>query len=121
MEQEYKMSSGLLRCFPFYAIFDFTADSYDIDDAKEFLGVLDGHYKKRKCVVISSRKFTKNINPDVYKSGRSKAAVAIAIVSDNDEVREEAVQEQSLYDGAFSFFQNVQDAVNWATTFKLSY
>tara|TARA_R100000353_G_C6476720_1_gene188005 strand:- start:107 stop:472 length:366 start_codon:yes stop_codon:yes gene_type:complete len=116
MERTYSLSSGILNCFPTYAIFDFTAERYDLKEAKEFGKVIDTHYKGRKCVVISTRKLTKSINPEVYTAVTSKSVIAIAIVSENEAVRKEAVKEQSLCQGAFSYFKTIDEAVNWADT-----
>ncbi|MAZ72195.1 MAG: hypothetical protein CMC70_03515 [Flavobacteriaceae bacterium] len=116
MEKVYSLSSGELKCYGTYAIFDFTGHDYGVKEAEEFLAVLNTHYKNRTCVVISDRKLTKNINPEVYTAARSQAIMGIAIVSEDAGVREEAIIEQSLFDGAFSFFTTMEDAIGWSKT-----
>ncbi|MCW8980360.1 MAG: hypothetical protein OQJ83_03145 [Altibacter sp.] len=116
MEAQYQLSTGLLECFSTHAIFHFTGQRYDLPEALEFTKVVDLHYRNRKCVVISNRTITKKINPEVYTTYVSKSVVVVAIVSMSDDVREEAVAEQSLYNGAFTFFHSLEDAVRWGET-----
>jgi hypothetical protein len=116
MEAQYNLSTGVLECYPSYAVFHFTGQQYDMAEAAEFTTVIDTHYKDRQCVVIASRAMTKNINPEVYSKYGSKSVVAIAIVSTSEEVREQAVEEQALYKGAFTFFQDMEHAICWAET-----
>lgn len=106
----------MLECFPTYAVFHFTGERYDFEEALEFTTVIDTHYKNRNCVVISSRQILKTVNPEVYSHFRSKSVVAVAIVSNCNEVREQVTQEQSHYTGAFTFFTTLEEAICWAET-----
>ncbi len=116
MENKYEISTGTLECYSNYVIFHFNAPVYEREQAKELTQVLDLHYKGRKCVVISNREMAKNVNPEVYKSIKSKTIVGIAIVSNNEAVRSEAYNEQELFRGAFSYFQSIEEAKGWADT-----
>lgn len=116
MEEKYELKTGILECYPAYAIFYFEGPHYDVAEAKEFVKVLDKHYKGRKCVVISNREMAKKVNPQVYQKAKSKSVVGIAIVSNNDTVKIEAYNEQSLFEGAFSYFETIDEATNWANT-----
>ena len=116
MERKYDLSTGVLECYPLYAIFHFNAPFYDHDEAKELVQKLDSHYKDRKCVVISNREMAKNVNPEVYNNVKSKTVVGIAIVSKDEAVKNEAYEEQSLFGGAFSYFETIEEAADWAQT-----
>ena len=87
MENKYQLSTGILECYPFYAVFHFNSDFYDHKEAEEFTKVIDSHYKGRKCVVVANRKMAKTVNPEVYGKGSSKSVVGIAIVSNNDRLK----------------------------------
>lgn len=116
MEKIYQLSSGILECYPRYAVFHFNADFYGLDEAQEFSEVIDSHYKRRKCVIISNREMVARINPEVYKRGLSRSVIGIAIVSNNKEVQVQATEEQGLFDGSFSYFRTIDEAANWART-----
>ncbi|CAM3311930.1 hypothetical protein [Aequorivita lipolytica] len=116
MERKYELSTGILECYPLYAIFHFNAPFYDRDEAKEFVQTIDTHYKNRKCVVISNREMAKNVNPEVYNSVKSKCVIGIAIVSNSEIVKKEAYNEQGLFEGAFSYFGTIEEAEDWAKT-----
>jgi hypothetical protein len=116
MEKKYQLSTGELECYPFYAIFHFNAAFYDHAEAEELTRVIDSHYKGRKCVVISNREMEKKVNPEVYNSAKSKSVVGIAIVSNNEAVKNEAIEEQGLFEGAFSYFNTIEEASDWANT-----
>lgn len=116
MVKKYELSTGLLECYPFYAIFYFDAAHYDFAEAKELVKTLDTHYKGKKCVVISNREMAKKVNPNVYNSVKSKSVVGIAIVSNNEDVKSEAIEEQGLFEGAFSYFKSIKEATAWAET-----
>tara|TARA_R110002050_G_scaffold9433_2_gene32777 strand:+ start:1137 stop:1496 length:360 start_codon:yes stop_codon:yes gene_type:complete len=116
MEKKYELSSGLLECYLNYAIFYFNAPQYDFAEAKELVKTIDNHYKGRKCVIISNREMAKNVNPKVYQKAKSKSVVGIAIVSNSETVKSEAYNEQSLFQGAFSYFETIEEAANWANT-----
>jgi|GEM_PF-1294036 len=116
MENKYQLSTGILECYPFYAVFHFNSDFYDHKEAEEFTKVIDSHYKGRKCVVVANREMAKTVNPEVYGNGSSKSVVGIAIVSNNDEVKNEAIEEQGFFNGAFSYFKTIEEAADWAHT-----
>ncbi|MBG42659.1 MAG: hypothetical protein CL530_01705 [Aequorivita sp.] len=121
MENKYQLSTGILECYPLYAIFHFNASVYDLEEAEEFVGIIDSHYRGRKCVVVSNREMAKRVNPEVYNTAKSKSVVGIAIVSNNNAVKNEAIEEQGLFEGAFSYFQSIEEASDWAKTVIGSY
>lgn len=116
MEEEFKISTGILECYSNYVIFHFNARFYEQKQAKEFINAVDAHYKGRKCVVLANRQMAEKVNPEIYKDVRSKSIVGIAIVSDNEAVKAEAYNEQELFKGSFSYFKTIDEASNWANT-----
>lgn len=116
MEKKYEISTGTLECYPTYVLFNFDAEVYEQEQARELTKVVDSHYKGRKCVIVANREMAKNVNPQVYKDLKSKSIVGIAIVSNNEAVRAEAYKEQELFRGAFSYFQTIEEAAGWAKT-----
>ncbi|MEM0518083.1 MULTISPECIES: hypothetical protein [Aequorivita] len=116
MEKKYELSTGILECYPFHALFYFKATAFNIAEAKELSKALDTHYRGRKCVVISTREFTKTINPLVYQEVPSKSVVGVAIVSNSENVKNEAIEEQGLFKGSFGYFNCIEEAANWAET-----
>lgn len=116
MENKYELTTGVLECYPQYAIFHFNADFYDLEEAFEFSRVIDSHYGSRKCVIVSTREMAKHVNPEVYSRVKSKCVVGIAIVSSSESVKREAVEEQLHYDGAFSYFRTLEEAIDWSKT-----
>ena len=39
MENKYQLSTGILECYPLYAIFHFNASVYDHEEAEEFVEI----------------------------------------------------------------------------------
>ena len=72
-------------------------------------------------MVVSNREMAKRVNPEVYNTAKSKSVVGIAIVSNNNAVKNEAIEEQGLFEGAFSYFQSIEEASDWAKTVIGSY
>ena len=116
MEKQYELSTGILECYPLYAVFHFNSNFYDLEEAEELTKIIDSHYRGRKCVVISNREMAKTVNPIVYEKASSKSVVGIAIVSNNEDVKFEAMEEQGLFKGAFSYFKSIDEAADWAET-----
>lgn len=77
MEKIYQLSSGILECYPRYAVFHFNADFYGLDEAQEFSEVIDSHYKRRKCVIISNREMVARINPKSISAGCQEVLLAL--------------------------------------------
>ena len=65
-------------------------------------------YRTEKC--------KKNIDPRTYLEVRSKSVIGVAIISTNEEVKQEAIKEQELYPGVFTYFKNLKEAVSWSST-----
>ncbi|MGJ8666972.1 MAG: thymidylate synthase [Patiriisocius sp.] len=111
-----KTNNFTIECYDSYLVFTLKSKEITTDLAKEILGFADNHYKKRPYVFISNRAFSSNVDPNVYKEINTKVLVGIAIVSEDQEVRKETMREQQLFEGSFSFFKTVEDAIDWAKT-----
>lgn len=79
------------------------------------------HFKDRKFVIVSNRIADYEIQLDAYSSSIFKKVKGIAIVSKNAEVRDKAILEQQKFNGSFAFFDNLDDAKNWAENFFSNY
>ena len=45
MEKQYELSTGILECYPLYAVFHFNSDFYDLEEAEELTKIIDSHYR----------------------------------------------------------------------------
>ncbi len=116
MERQYTTSAGILECFPNYALFTVHSEIISREAAKEVIKCTYDHYKNRKYVLISNRKKSYQVDSSAYKFINPKKIVGIALVSDDDNVKNDAMEKQLLYNGAFGFFATVEDAIDWAHT-----
>jgi len=89
--------------------------------AEKTLKTVINHFNGEKFVIISNRKSNYTLQPDAYSSGIFKKVKGIAIVSKNEEVRKRAIQEQEKFNRSFAFFENLDDAKNWAENFFVTY
>ena len=85
--------------------------------AKEITKHLDQYYNGKKFIFITHRKHPHDIDLNVYKGRILKNMIGFAIVSNNPEELKRALQEQPLWNEAFTFFQELDDAKDWALTF----
>ncbi len=88
---------------------DFTLDKASIIRDK-----LREHYKSKDFLMISHRKHTIHVAPDIYKQGQLSNMKGLAIVSSNDSERDQAIIEQQLYGKSFAFFNCLEEAKSWA-------
>lgn len=116
LEQVYDTPHGKMECFPNCLVFELNDDGISESSAKTIMSYAYKHYGKRKFVFISNRKFASNIDPKAYNAINPNLMVGLAIVSEAEEVKEEAKNEQHLFEGAFSYFRSVDQAKNWAST-----
>ena len=80
----------------------------------EGLKLIFDHYKSNDFALISHRKNQYTINVDVYTVKLMKKLRALAIVSDDSTVKEKAILEQLAFKQTFAFFENLEDARDWA-------
>lgn len=85
--------------------------------AAEITDLLEEHYKGNKFIFITHRKFPHDIDLAVYNGKILKNMIGFAIVSDNPEEMKRALQEQPLWNESFTFFKELKEAENWATSF----
>ena len=116
MEQKYNTPHGVMECYESYLVFHLSSKGVSVKAAKEILDYAGKHYGDRKYVFISNRSFASAIDPKAYKAINPKYMVGLAIVSESEAVKQEAYNEQALYDGSFCYFKTVAEAVNWAET-----
>ena len=85
--------------------------------AKEITDHLDRHYNGKKFILITHRIHAHEIDLDVYKGRILKNMIGFAIVSKNPEEIKRAGKEQSLWDQSFTFFEELNEAEEWAKSF----
>ena len=88
-----------------------------IETAAEITDLLASHYQDRNFIFITHRKYPHDIDLDVYKGRILKNMIGFAIVSKNPEEVKRAMQEQPLWNEAFTFFNELDEAENWALSF----
>lgn len=89
--------------------------------AENILKKIFDHFKDRKFVIVSNRISEYKLQADAYSPAILKKVKGIAIVSKNSEVRDQAILEQKKFNGSFAFFENLDDAKNWAENFFSNY
>ncbi len=110
-----KYDFGSLRYFDTYVI-GMLNDNVEVNTAvaKEILSDIDTFYQDRSVVYISNRQFHRSVDPSVYKLVDPKMIKGIAIVGYSDSDKLQAMEEQSLYAGRFTYFLKLDDAISWA-------
>lgn len=116
MEKLYETPHGSMECHDNYLIFRLSSNGITGKSAKEIMAYAYRHYGKRKFVFISNRPFASPIETTAYKAVNPKFMVGLAIVSEDEGVREEAMREQELFKGSFSYFKTINEAEGWANT-----
>lgn len=116
MEKKYTTPYGLLECFRKHVIFHLSAVDVNESLAAYIIELLNGHYIDAPYVFISKRDFVSKVTPGAYKFINPKHMVGLAIVSEEEQVRELAIEEMDLFSGAFCFFKTIDEAVDWAST-----
>jgi len=116
MIKSYPTSIGNLECYTMCAISRIAVDVVTKEGAKELIQTANKHFRNKPFVLISDRKNSFNVDSSAYKFINPKKIVGIALVSLNEKVKNDAFEKQKLYDGAFGFFTNIEDAVDWAKT-----
>ena len=84
------------------------------EEVKESLEMIFNHYNGKEFTLISNRRNNYSLNIDVYTLRLMKRLKALAVVSNDNLVREKAISEQSHFDQSFAFFTELDDAIGWA-------
>lgn len=116
MKTTYQTPHGPMDCFKDYLVFKLVGDGISAIAAKEIMQYAYDHFGKNPFVFISNREFASNISPKAYDAINPKLMVGLAIVSEEEAVKQEATNEQELFQGSFSYFRTVEEAKDWATT-----
>lgn len=90
------------------------------DEIKKNLKIVFDHFKGKNFTIISHRKNEYTLEIDVYTTRLMKKVKAIAIVSSNSHARQKAELEQLQFDNSFAFFENLEDAKEWAQSISVS-
>ncbi len=88
-----------------------------LETAKEITKHLEEYYKGNNFIFITHRKYPHEIDLNVYKGKILKNMIGFAIVSENPEEIKRAMQEQPLWNEAFTFFKCLDEAEGWARSF----
>ncbi len=116
--KEFNYPFGSMYCYNNYVIGKLNPGvTVDSEIAMRILTDINDCYGKEKIVFISNREFGHQVDPSVYKLVNTKTMVGIAIVGTTHEQRIQAASEQSLYNGSFGYFNNLESAVAWAESF----
>ena len=107
-----------MSCYEHYVIGQLNSDVIVNNEiAMRMLTDINDYYGKEKIVFISNREFGHKVDAKVYQLVNPKTMVGIAIVGTTQEQKMQAATEQSLYAGSFGFFNNMESAIAWATSF----
>ncbi|UJH91563.1 hypothetical protein LZ575_02215 [Antarcticibacterium sp. 1MA-6-2] len=86
---------------------------------EEALKIMWQHFSGNPFTIISRRTNKYTISESAYSPRLFKKVTAMAIVSKDPEVKERAYKEQLLFNNSFAFFEEIEEAVEWARNFKL--
>ncbi len=89
--------------------------------ARKTIQTIVDHYKRKEFVIISNRKSDYSLNPDAYNDSIFKKVKGIAIVSQKPQMKMKAMVEQERFEQSFAFFEELEDARNWAENFFVNY
>jgi len=106
---EYKESHAILEMKPNTEI--------TMETGAEITDCLDAHFKGRDFIFITHRKYPHEIDLNVYKGKVLKNMIGFAIVSKDPNEIKRALQEQPLWNQAFTFFKELSEAEKWARSF----
>ncbi|MEO9952656.1 thymidylate synthase [Nonlabens sp.] len=114
----FNYSFGKIYCYDNYVVGQLHTDVVVNNEiASKILNDINEFYGKNKIVFISNREFGHAVEPKVYKLVNPKMIVGIAIIGTSKEQKIQAANEQSLYNGSFGYFNNIESAVEWASSF----
>lgn len=85
---------------------------------EEALKLVLQHFNGKSFTVISKRTNKYTIVEEAYSPRIFKKVTALAVVSSDPEVKKRAYKEQLLFKNSFAFFEDLDEAVDWAQNFK---
>ncbi len=108
----------LFQFFHNYVVVE-ARENVEVDSkiVEQNLKIVFNHFDGKDFTLISHRKNRYTVKEDAYNCRLMKKVRALAIVSDDSLVREKAIAEQSHFDQSFAFYDNLEDAVEWAKSF----
>lgn len=114
MSTIYSTPHGEMKCFETYLVFTLTSDTLNRQSANEIMHYAHQHFGEKKYVFIANREFASKVDPKAYKAINTSQMVGLAIVSENEDVKQEAIAEQDFFDGSFGFFKTLTEAIDWS-------
>jgi len=89
----------------------------DSKNARETLQIIADHYKSKPYVIISNRTQSYTVNAESYTPNMFNKVKGIAVVSQDPNMKTQAVMEQLNFKNSFAFFDKLEEAKNWAENF----
>lgn len=113
MSQHYKM-----EFYDTYVIIERNGQIHvDSKNARETLQIISDHYKGKPYVIISNRTESYTVNAESYTPNIFNKVKGIAVVSQDPSMKSQAILEQLNFKNSFAFFENLEEARNWAENF----
>lgn len=80
----------------------------------ELRQVIDKHFLNKNVVYISNRYFSYSVDPMTYlETSKIHNLIAIAIVTDSDVSKSNALLESMFYKKKFAIFSTLSEAMSW--------
>lgn len=89
--------------------------------ATSTLKVIVDYYKGKEFAIITNRKSDYSLSPEAYSHSLFKKIKGIAIVSSIPQVKMRAMIEQDSFEQSFAFFEDLNEAKNWAESLFVTY
>jgi uncharacterized protein YwgA len=89
---------------------------FDIPHNRELLSLASEHFENKAYGYISNRVNSYSVNPMIHlESADVSNLIAIAIVSDNEVVKQNSIIEKQFFRNSSSFevFKSLEEAINW--------
>lgn len=83
------------------------------------LKIIVQHFRGKSFTIISKRTNKYTISESAYSPRLFKKVNAMAVVSSDPDVRRRAHNEQLLFKKSFAFFEDLEEAVDWARNFHV--
>lgn len=86
----------------------------DLEETEELKLILKEHFDGKNVAYISNRVTSYSVNPLVYKEVEKMSnLVAIAIIPNDETMRQSAEFERQFYNRPFEIFDHLTDAIDW--------
>jgi len=108
-EIEFHTNYAILRVFE--------NEHISLDKARTIFSTLKEYFKNREFIFISHRVANYTLDLDVLDNFKMNTVRGISIVSSDPEARQRAAHEQDHFDKSFVFFEDLNDAIDWAKSF----